>query len=73
MLSVNADGVFQKVAKIIRALVLKMSGKDIIDEDMVPLFEKLIVDDVKADRVKAMNPINDPQTDKGKSIRSRFV
>ena len=73
MLSVNADGVFQKVAKIIRALVMKMSGKDIIDEDLVPLFEKLIVDDVKADRVKAMNPINDPQTDKGKSIRSRFV
>ena len=32
-----------------------MSSKDIIDEDMVPLFEKLIVDDVKADRVNEPN------------------
>ena len=72
MLSVKDEGLWQKVTRYFASLIAKMNGEEIIDQDMLPIFNKLIIDDVKADRVEVMAPV-EPKTNKGKSIRSRFV
>lgn len=72
MLSVKDEGLWQKITRYVAALLAKMNGNEIIDQDMLPIFNKLIIDDVKADRVEVMAPV-EPTTNKGKAIRSRFV
>ncbi len=72
MLSVPDKGLWEKVTALVKHFIQKIQGKEIIDQDFVPLFEKLIIDDVQAERVSVMNPV-EPTTNKGKAIRIRFT
>jgi hypothetical protein len=72
MLSVPDQSIWEKVTALVKYFVQKIQGKEIIDQDFVPLFQKLIIDDVQAERVSVMNPV-EPTTNKGKAIRIRFT
>jgi len=75
LMSVKDPSLFGKVARIVEALFRKIMGTpdmNVIDEDLVPIFNKLIVDDMEALRMKAVDPV-EPKTNKGKAIQQRFV
>ena len=72
LLSVKDENLWQRIANIVKAFLAKLNGEEIIDQDMLPLFDKLIIDDAKAQKVSVMAPV-EPKTKKGGAIQARFV